>query len=229
MHVTGGHADAPPALTRAIREAVADALEQRADGDRLRADGQATVAGAGDHEQVLGELGEMVALLDRGHERGPHLGRVIARAQRALELGLEYGDRRAQLVARVGDEAPLALERAAQPVEHVVERLAQPPDLVAGGREREPLVARRERHLGGAGAHRVDGTERRAGQHVAEQRSDEDGQRAADRERGDQAAEDVVAVVGRQHLLAELVPDLDVHEHAGAGRARAASRPRRPG
>ena len=32
-------------------------------------------------------------------------------AQRELELGREQGERRAQLVARVGDEAPLALER----------------------------------------------------------------------------------------------------------------------
>jgi hypothetical protein len=208
-------ADVAAVLAGAVDEAVAHALEQRGHGERLGPYRQAALAGAGEHQQVLGQLREVVALLHSRHERGPHLGGVLARPQHALELGLEHGDRRAQLVARVRHEASLALEGAAQPVEHVVERLAEAADLVTGGGERQPVAAGRERHPGRAGAHRLDGPQRGAGQRVAEQRGDEHGDRAPDGERGDQAAEDVVAVVRVQHLLPQLVPDLGVHERPG--------------
>ena len=51
-------------------------------------------------------------------------------AQRELELGPERRERRAQLVARVGDEAALSREPLLEAVEHVVQRLAETVDLV---------------------------------------------------------------------------------------------------
>ena len=46
----------------------------------------------------------------RGHDSLTRPGSEIAAAKRRLELGLDHRDRSAELVARVGDEAALALE-----------------------------------------------------------------------------------------------------------------------
>ena len=88
-----------------------------------------------------------------------------------LELGLEEGERRAQLVARVGDEAPLAREAVLDPGEHLVERLPQPRDLVA--RRAAPGAARRSDDAeisSRAPPHRLDRPQRRAGEDVAAER-----------------------------------------------------------
>ena len=146
-------------LGGAIDEVLADALEQRAERDGLAADGQLALAGARDDQQVVGHLREVVAFLDGGHERLAHVRPVVAGAQGALELGLDHRHRRAQLVAGVGDELPLAVERPPQAIEHVVERLAEPADLVVGGGQRQALVLVRQRHLGRPAAHRLDGRE----------------------------------------------------------------------
>ena len=92
-------------------------------------------------------------------------GIVSAGAQRSLELGLDDRDRGAQLVAGVGDEAALALEGAAEAIEHLVQRLAEPADLVAGGGQREPLVRAAQRDLlarAGASPRRAAARRRRA-------------------------------------------------------------------
>ena len=102
--------------------------------ERLGPHGQLALAGAREDQEIFGQLREVVALLDRGDQRLAHLGGVSARAQRSLQLGLDDGHGRAQLVAGVGDEVALALERAAEAIEHLVQRFAEPADLVAGGR-----------------------------------------------------------------------------------------------
>ncbi len=88
-----------------------------------------------------------------------------SRAPRELELGLEHGDRGSQLVARVGDEVPLAPERALESPEHPVHG---PP---RAGRSRRDSAARsgarrcrgrRSRRPGDASARRV-GARRRPG------------------------------------------------------------------
>ena len=48
-----------------------------------------------------------------------------------FELAADHGQRRAQLVRRIGYERALARERVGQAVEHVVERLGQDRHLVA--------------------------------------------------------------------------------------------------
>ena len=87
----------------------------------------------------------------------------------ALELGLDHRDRRAELVAGVGDEAPLALEGPPQPVEHLVERLAEPADLVAAGAA--AAAARLAGQRDSAARRRIASTGRSpaVGQRVAEQ------------------------------------------------------------
>ena len=98
-------------------------------------------------------------------------GSAGAAAQRALQLGLDHRDRRAQLVAGVGDEAPLALVGAPQPVEHRVERLAEPADLVVRGRQRQRLGVAVERDAAARRAHRLDRAQPGRRQRVAEQRT----------------------------------------------------------
>ena len=81
--------------------------------------------------------------------------------QRQLELDLVQRQRRAQLVAGVVDEPPLALERLLEAAEHRVQGLAQAPELVVGLRDRQAL-SRLARDLGCAPAHRVDRAAARA-------------------------------------------------------------------
>ena len=93
--------------------------------------------------------------------------------QGQLELGAEDRQRRAQLVAGVGDEGALVLQRVAEPVEHLVQRLPEPRDLVAGGGDRQALVRRGGRDLRGPRAHRLDRAQRRGGDPVAGDRGEE--------------------------------------------------------
>ena len=123
--VAAVHPQVAPMLARPVAKPGAHALEQRPDLHRLAPHRQLPLRGARHEQQILGELREVVALLERGHERLAHLLVVAAGPQGGVELGPDHRDRRAQLVARVGHEAPLALERAAQAVEHLVERLAR--------------------------------------------------------------------------------------------------------
>ena len=76
----GVHAQRPPVLGRAGGEARADALEQLGGVERLGAHGERAVAAARQHQQVLGELGEPVALVDGGGQR---LAQVRDRPARA--------------------------------------------------------------------------------------------------------------------------------------------------
>ena len=62
--------------------------------------------------------------------------------ERHLELGAHDGQRRAQLVRRVGHEAPLAGEGARQPLEHRVEGVGQLLELVARALQGDALVER---------------------------------------------------------------------------------------
>ena len=81
--------------------------------------------------------------------------------QGEVELGLQVRQRGAELVARVVDEPPLALDRLLEPVQHRVQRLGQARELVAGPRDRQPapgvagrdrgrLAARIDRPVGGS-------------------------------------------------------------------------------
>ena len=142
-------------LAGPVGEAIARTLEQLADRDLLGTHRQPPVVGAGDQQQVLGEVGQVVGLLQRRMQRFAHR-RAVAVAHRRLELGLDDGERRAQLVARVGQEAPLALERGLEARQHLVQRLAEAADLVVRLGQRKALGAAAQRDLPGPPAHRLE-------------------------------------------------------------------------
>ena len=115
----------------------------------LGAHRQPALVGPREHQQVLGQLDQAVALAGRGRHRLAQLLGRAALAERQLELRLEQRQRGAQLVTRAGHEAALALGRLLQPLEHLVERRAELRELVAGGRHGQPPAAAQPRDLRG--------------------------------------------------------------------------------
>jgi hypothetical protein len=71
------------------------------------------------------------------HLRQPLRGRVL---QADLDRGPLDGERGAQLVGGVGDEAALAGDRPLEAFQHRVEGVGQLLQLVAGARQRDPLL-----------------------------------------------------------------------------------------
>ena len=144
--IRSGSSSAPSPLGRGDARSLARASRARSSNrvrtrssstaqlDRLAGDRQPALVRSRDHQQVLGELREPVDLLDGRAKRGAQLLGRAARAPRELELGPQGRQRGAQLVAGVGDEDALALQRGLDPVEHRVERLPEPVDLVLGAR-----------------------------------------------------------------------------------------------
>jgi hypothetical protein len=118
--------------------------------------------------------------------------------QRQFELGAKERKRRPQLVAGVGDEAPLAREGILEPAEHLVQRESEPFDLVARMRHRQALAGALRRDRGGPATHRVDGTEREAGQEIAGDGGDEQCDRAGDQELVAQAVQGLGPVLERR-------------------------------
>ena len=78
------------------------------------------LAGAIQHEQSFGEPDQPLHLLGRRANRALQLLGRARSPQRQLQLGPQQSERRAQLVARIGDEATLAREALVQPLEHLV-------------------------------------------------------------------------------------------------------------
>jgi hypothetical protein len=101
-------------------------------------------------------------------------------AEGELQLGAQQREWAAQLVAGVGDEAALAIERLLEPVEHLVERDREVLQLVAGARDRKPLPGGVAGDRLRAAAHRFDRAQRHAGEGVACERGEGERQRAAD-------------------------------------------------
>jgi hypothetical protein len=82
----------PRALARA--GALAHVVEDPPHRETFPVHRQPAAAGAGEHEQVLGELDEVLAFFDGDLQRLARLVAVVARAQRRLQLGLHDVDRR---------------------------------------------------------------------------------------------------------------------------------------
>ena len=101
-------------------------------------------------------------------------------------------------MARVGDEAPLSLEAVLESREHRVQRLAEPRDLVVGRRHGKALVERSRRDVGRAAPHRLDRPERRAGEEIAAERGEDEGDRPADQEGGAEAAQSLRSILARR-------------------------------
>ena len=131
----------------------------------LRVSRSSPSSDAREHEQVVGEQREPVGLLGRGARRGPQLVGATRPPQRQLELGLQQRERRPQLVARLGDEAALALEPGLEPGEHLVQRSREP--AISSSRRRDgkplrPAAAPRSPPRGGASPRPAAAPRRRA-------------------------------------------------------------------
>ena len=145
-----------PLSSRPAGEPAADAVEGLRQVQASQPQRQLAALGLGDRQQVLGELGEPVGLLGgRGQRRPQLLGRA-ALGERQLQLGPQDRQRRAQLVAGVGDEGALVLQRLAEALEHLVQRRAEPSDLVVGRRHRQALVGLGGGDLRRPRPHRLD-------------------------------------------------------------------------
>ena len=91
-------------------EASRHGLEEIVNRNRLSPKGKAPLVGPGEHQQVLGEparAGRFPPLRPSRRAASKLLRRARV-AQRELELSAQQRQRRAQLVTRVGDEAPFA-------------------------------------------------------------------------------------------------------------------------
>ena len=104
------------------RESSRDRVEQLTDLERLLPQPQLTFVRARQDEQVLREPHETLGLLGCRGERGVKLLGTAGPAERDLELGLQQRERRPELVARIGNEAALALEPGFEPCEHRSQR-----------------------------------------------------------------------------------------------------------
>ena len=152
--------------------------------ERLRPDRQPALLDAREHEQVLGQPRRAGRSPRRPSAARPELLAAAALAQRELELGLQDRQRRAQLVAGVGDERALALERLLEPREHLVERRPEAADLVVGRADRQARARLVGPDRGGAAAHPLDRAQRGGGRPVAGQRREQQRDRPADRAAG---------------------------------------------
>jgi len=92
------------------------------------------------HEQVVGRAAEPADLLAQALEHLARRGRQCVVAEADVELGAHDGQRRAQLVRRVGHQLVLLGDPLLEAVEHRVERDREVADLVARARHRDALV-----------------------------------------------------------------------------------------
>ena len=108
---------------------------------------------------------------DLGH-RAELLGAGVLVGERNLHLRAQHGERRAQLVRRVGHEAPLARERGLQAGEHSVEGLGQLAQLVVRAVEVDAAIERLSDTARAAPTISRSGRRRAPGRHPAEQDRD---------------------------------------------------------
>jgi hypothetical protein len=138
-HVRLAHAcqlDRVPVELGLVAPAVGGALGHRAERDRGR--GRSGLAVLGQAQEVREQLGQSLGLELAGHEVALEVGVLGAQARR-LQAQAQPGPRGAQLVGSVGHEVALGVERAHEPVGHVVEGVGDF-DLLGGAGRRGPRV-----------------------------------------------------------------------------------------
>ena len=90
-------------------------LDEVAEVDRLEVEARRASALTGDEQEIVDEHRQMLCLLDDPLDRALVLGdALIGAAQRDLAFAANDGERRAQLVADVGEEAAARLVDLAQ-------------------------------------------------------------------------------------------------------------------
>ena len=130
--------DPRPVAARALDRVGGDQVEAHVSG-RL---GHRLGPGlAGELDQLADQGGHLVDLLDEVVQQLlARLRRQLVPAREDLDVRLQAGERRAQLVRGVGHELPLRPARVLERAEHRVEARRQPAELVVAGRGRlDPL------------------------------------------------------------------------------------------
>ena len=176
--VSSSTARAAAAAANSSRASSSSAAER----DGLAAGGRRVEAG--EREQVVGQPRHPVdrALDHRGRRRAALVGRLGV-GQREVEVRLDDRERRAQLVRRVGDEAPLRREGEVEPREHRVERVREPLQLVVRPVELDPARELARLDLARDARDVRDRRQHPAGDHPADgEAGDEERRERADRE-----------------------------------------------
>ena len=127
-------------------------LRERADGargvvddvlqvQRLATKRQMTGVGAREQEQVVDDAAESPRRIAHDGDRVAIFGfRSVCSRERDVCFGAQHGDRRAQLVRRVGHESPLLRERALESLEQAVDDVGERAQLVASFADGQALV-----------------------------------------------------------------------------------------
>src|SRR3989440_6791024 len=113
--VTGIDGDRATLELRPRAKALGHGLEDVGHVDGLAPDRNATLLGPGEQEQVVRDARQSLRVLRGAPDRRLELFWRPSAAKRQLELRLEQREWRAQLVARVGDEASLSREAVRDP------------------------------------------------------------------------------------------------------------------
>ena len=166
----------------------ADVFQQRFDGERLALQRLPGI-GARQHQQLVDQTNQPIDLIVRVRNHLGALARVNRRlAAQQLDVAAHGRQRRAQLVRRIGHEAPLRIERL---LELAIRGLELGQHRIEGDRQLADLVGRADvlhaaaEVVFGADGLRgmrdpLDGPERRAGQHPARCKRHDDHQAAPD-------------------------------------------------
>src|SRR5439155_10273838 len=137
--ISGLDRDRPSLQLRPRPEALGHRLEHVRDVHRLTLDGDATLLGACEQEEVVSDARESFRVLGGGADRGLELLTRSRTAEGQLELGLEQCEWSPQLVTCIRDEAALARETVSNPAQHLVQGRAEARDLVLRVRDRQPV------------------------------------------------------------------------------------------
>jgi hypothetical protein len=206
----------PPATRSSTPRHVAQVQRLRAQEPRLAAGQQ--------HEPVQQRLGADRRLRHRHGDLAQLVHVGLGVGQRDVGLRADDRQRRAQLVAGVGEEAALRVERAGEAVEHRVERLAQLAQLVGRAAGRQALGQALLGDTPGEARHLLHRRQRAPREQPADRGGDEQraGQRDGVPER--QRRERVTRRLRRQRA-----PQVTGHEPQAHGEQQRAARPEEAG
>src|SRR6266566_1775231 len=129
VHLRGGDGGDVDVDAAAGAEAAGIGQDDVVEVDGLTADGRGTGVTAGELEEVLDDTLEGGDLFEDAAMRGGEVGGAGV-GEVDFELGADAGERAAQVVGGVGDEAPLAPGGVLEAVQHGVHRAAEAGDLV---------------------------------------------------------------------------------------------------
>src|SRR5439155_14258056 len=154
-------------------EAHCDYAEELVQVDLVPSDREGSFVHSREEQEVLGELRQAVAFISDRAQGGFQLAPFAWTLEGELDLRPQVREWCSQLVARIGDETPLSLQRRLQPGEHLVERLTQPRDLVLGACDGETLGESVGRDRRCACAHALDRAQCGGRDQVADQRGEQ--------------------------------------------------------